>query len=1323
MKSNKRKKAKKNQVSCIVSQGNSERYNSLLAIYHQGKVEEARSGLESYILDYPNDPDGWNLLGLVHRKRLAYDEAVSCLEKALSLNERNVLYWNNLGSIYKDRGDYDRALEVFQQALSRNPNHADILYNVGLLHHSRGEYDLARDWYRKSLAIRPDFAMAQGNLVSLDKEQGRIEEALRGYRSIIDTNPMDHHQWSNYLLVSNYLETLTPEDLFSRHVEFGTTYEKAFSPLAPADSQEPILRRRIRIGFVSADFRTHSVAFFLMPFLVGYDRKRFEVFCYSNGKTVDETTQKMQALVDHWRNIMPLSDEDAARTIQADRIDILVDLAGHSGYNRLPVFALKPAPVQVTWLGYPNTTGLTRIDYRLTDAWVDPPGDPDRLHTERLVRLPDGFLCYQAPSDCPEVSDLPAAQTGRITFGSFNNHVKITSYTIRLWSRILHAVHNSRLVLKSSVKQDTSRMDAIMKDFLAQGIEPERITFLEYLPLKEHFAAYHGIDIALDTFPYNGTTTTCEALYMGVPVAALSGNSHAGRVSAGILTQIGLVDWVATDEEALVKLVVEKASHIEGLQNLRMQLRQKMQTSTLMDRQRFVRNLQQAFEEMWERWCRKQLETVKKSIVWIGADQAEDRDFLAKWVRRILTQANRGTEIGCIEDRDAFLEVFQRAKQDKDPSNRPYWMYGAMALSELDTCLAEGTAIGIYVYSDNPYPKIGSEASYADPRFPTESNGMGKPFSMVARSLLSTETRKIPSTGLMVISKKDLLEDPLRWMYAMASRLSISLEETAMKRIADECRTAIVEADTVLTKISEEKKGLGPMNLKQSDQDLRFSHLDGGAPQVDIEDSSLNRIDMGNRMHDLGHVQTIGMAQQEEDVLCVSLEGGLTMILPKTDGYPTSGWMLLERKLRKEEREFLKKWMTSGMYGVDIGAGYGPAALFAASLFGLEGGIWTFEKDPARLACLFRSSAVNRLYTLHLVKARVSDRTEERRRSFDGWAETQTLALDDARLRYDMPQIDWVRIDAAEDTLRAFEGGRRFFTENSPLIQVVFGTGGDLIAEVIQWAEENGYDTYRLIPMLACLVPCRNLSEIEVTQPSLYFCKPDRAAKLSTMGALVRQEIDIRAGGASDPTLWLEHVRSFPYAIRLLKNWESYIMEHLRNPAWRVHQEAMSSYAIANMTSLSLDERWRTLMRAQLLLTDLVAKEASFSRLQTMARISMDMGLYSRASAILNYLVQMMEGSSELSIDEPFLCPSKRLESVDPNMEIGSWCLASIVETLENANTLTDETDDTQSLGRIDILKSTPFFDDRLEERRVWIERKQCMKWIDESLNLGGLNG
>lgn len=594
---------------------------------------------------------------------------------------------------------------------------------------------------------------------------------------------------------------------------------------------------------------------------------------------------------------------------------------------------------------------------------------------------------------------------------------------------------------------------------------------------------------------------------------------------------------------------------------------------------------------------------------------------------------------------------------------------------------------------------------------------------MVAGDLQKTETGKIPSTGLMLISKEDLLEDPPRWIHAVTSRLSISLEETEVKQIAEECRTTITKADTAAPKVSEQK-GLEPMNLKRSHQDLWLNRLDGDTPTMGIEDFSLNRIEVGKRTVGLDPVRVIDRSPQEEgDLVRVSLDDSLSMSLPKSDGYPTSGWMLLERKLPKEERDFLKRWMNAGMYGVDVGAGYGPAALLGASLFGSEGGLWAFEKDPEHLACLFQSTAFNRLCSLHLVKARVSDRTEERKQCVDRWAETQCLALDDAWLRYDMPQIDWVRIDAAEDTLRVFDGGRRFFTENSPLIQVVFGTGGDLIAEVIQWAEENGYDTYRLIPMLKCLVPCRNLSEIEVTQPDLYFCKPDRAAKLSAMGALVRQEIDVRAGGASDPTLWLEHVRSFPYAIRLLKNWEGYIMENLRNPAWRVHQEAMSSYAIATMTSVSLEERWRTLMRAQLLLTDLVAKEASFSRLQTMARISMDMGLYSRASAILNYLVQMMEGNSELSIDEPFLCPSKRLESVDPNMEIGSWCLASIVETLENAKTLTDETDDTQSLGRIDILKSTPFFDVRLEERRAWIERKQCMKWIDESLNLGSLNG
>ncbi len=1292
------------------------RYQRLLEGYHRGQIDELLTELQDYVQCNPKDPDGWNLLGLVHRKRLAYEDAVVCLEKAVALSPKNVLYLNNLGSIHKDRGALDQALDVFEKAIALNANDADIYYNVGLLHHSRGDYDLARHWYQKSLAIRPDFRMAQGNLVSLDKEQGKIDEALTGYRRLIEINPLDAPQWSNYLLVSHYKEDLTAEELFARHVEYGTTFESAIPSLPFPDTLDWVIRRRIRVGFVSADFRTHSVAFFLMPFLVFYDRNRFEVFLYSNGKTLDETSEKMKALADHWRNILPLSDDDAARAIQEDRIDILIDLSGHSGYNRLPIFVRKPAPIQVTWLGYPDTTGLTRIDYRISDAWTDPPGETDPLNTELLYRLPNGFLCYQAPSDCPEVSDLPMIQTGSVTFGSFNNHVKITTHTVRIWSRILQAVPGSRLVLKSSVKQDKCRIEQLRTCFASYGIDPERIIFLEFLPLTEHFRAYHQIDIALDTFPYNGTTTTCEALYMGVPVATMRGNCHAARVSAGILTRIGLNDWIASDEDELIRLVVSKAADIDGLRNLRNNLRRIMAESILMNRELFVKDLQEAFEAMWAQRCDQQMAERRASIVWIHAENQDMLNFLTGILRGIFKGVHRGTEIGTIADRQAFERFVMQALQEQQADRKPYWAGSLAYFDEMDSLAMDGTALSIGVVGTpipDTLPKSGSIGRQSM-IFPPPLAEKPSFTHRLANRLQEDAKNAIPSASSMVFAWKDWAEHPARMVRMMAARLCIDLAEEDVKRILSECPVPKGVNDAM----EQKQKGSQPMHPYRwisSNEDPATS-LERLAS--DWESGAPNTVGF----HPLGIMQGqqfTGWPEDDRgDIFDVAIDTNLSMTLPKESESEASGRLLLERTLCDAEITFWKKWIEPGCNGIDVGAGYGQTTLLLASLAGEVGGVWSFETDPERFVCMHHSIQNNGLYGIRLVHAKVSDRTDSLRdRPSPLWQSPPLVALDDVSLRFRLPAIDWVRIDAGEDILRVMEGGRRFFRDHSPLIQVHFGVAvGQGTAEMINWAQENGYETYRLVPMLECLVPCRSLSEIEATQKSLFFCKPDRSVRLTTKGVLIRQDVDTQAGGLSDPTLWLEHVRHFPYAVRLLRNWESYIMENLRNPAWRVHQEAMSSYAIARMKNLSMEERWRSLLRAQLLLTDLVAKEASFARLQTMARVSMDMGLYQRATTILEYMVRMMETDTTLSIDEPFLCPCNRLESIDPKEEIGGWCLASILEAIENARTQIGEPDEKQSMERIDILRTTPFLDERLAERKAWFEKKQCLNLIDHTM-------
>ena len=399
----------------------------------------------------------------------------------------------------------------------------------------------------------------------------------------------------------NYISSGCPLFIFEQHLEFerqfgGLQTEPLFSPRSSL-----LTKKRLRIGYVSGDFRKHSVAYFFEPLLQHHNSNVFETFCYYNNSSIDEMTKSLIAASDHWRPIAGISDTDVADLIRNDKIDILVDLSGHTSKNRLLVFARKPAPIQVAWLGYPNTTGLSAIDYRFTDIIADPIGKADELHSESLVRLANGFQCYKGNKAVHLNSELPFKRQGHITFGSFNNLTKVTPEVIKVWSHILHEVPKSSLVLKA--KQLKYNPSQYLDFFKQDGITEDRITLLGRMPsMNDHLELYNKVDICLDPFPYNGATTTCEALWMGVPVITLLGDRHVGRVGASILTNIGLTNFIAQDIDGYILLAVEIAAKTNYLQDIREGLRDKMQRAPLCDGRSFASDVESAYQEMWYRY-------------------------------------------------------------------------------------------------------------------------------------------------------------------------------------------------------------------------------------------------------------------------------------------------------------------------------------------------------------------------------------------------------------------------------------------------------------------------------------------------------------------------------------------------------------------------------------------------------------------------------------------------------------------------------------------------------------------------------------------------
>jgi predicted O-linked N-acetylglucosamine transferase (SPINDLY family) len=345
------------------------------------------------------------------------------------------------------------------------------------------------------------------------------------------------------------------------------------------------------------------VAYFIEPILAHHDPDRFEIYCYAQVGRGDVMTERLQALAGHWRRTLGMSDAELAAQVRADGIDILVDLAGHTANSRLTAFTSRPAPVQIGYLGYPNTICSPAIAYRLTDAWADPPGQ-EQFHCEELIRLPRGFLCYAPSPDAPAVTPPPSLTNGHITFGSFNNLAKINTGVVALWARLLQAEPTARLVIKNGSLRDPATRERYHALFQQHGIARARVDLAAWTPaMRDHLAAHAGIDIGLDTFPYNGTTTTCEALWMGVPVVALAGDRHASRVGVSLLTRLGLTELIAETLEHYIRVAQYLSANPARLSELRHGLRARIQASTLCDGAAFTRELEDTYRELWRRWC------------------------------------------------------------------------------------------------------------------------------------------------------------------------------------------------------------------------------------------------------------------------------------------------------------------------------------------------------------------------------------------------------------------------------------------------------------------------------------------------------------------------------------------------------------------------------------------------------------------------------------------------------------------------------------------------------------------------------------------------
>jgi predicted O-linked N-acetylglucosamine transferase (SPINDLY family) len=542
-----------------------------------------------------------NQTGLLCHRQGKLDEADRLIRAAIAVNASSPPYHANLGAVLLAQGRPADAVESFRRAIALNPGDAMAQYNLGVALRQLNRLDEAIDAYQQAVNLKPDDARALNNLASSLRAQGRVAEAVACFKKCLEVSPTAESH-SNLLYAMWFDPGSSPADIFAEHARWAQRWAAPLAPeirttravgFASAIDRNP--DRRLRIGYVSPDFRQHVIALFMQPILHHRDHAAFEVFCYADVPDPDFMTARLKADADTWIQTTGLSDADLAQRIRADRIDILVDLTAHMARNRMLTFARKPSPVQVSYLAYAGTTGLPAMDFRLSDVHLDPPGVPT-LGPERVIRLPETYWCYQPQIDLPGVSTRPAAGA-QILFACYNACAKINPPVIALWSRILRQLPQSRIRL--IVGGGELGNAHLKQSFAEHGIAPERIELHDKTRYESYFPLYHDADIALDPFPYNGGTTTLDALYMGLPVVTLAGSSGMSRAGVSILCNAGLPDLIAPSPDDYVRLAVDLAKDAPRLADLRRTLRQRLIRSPLMDAPRFARRLESAYRTMW----------------------------------------------------------------------------------------------------------------------------------------------------------------------------------------------------------------------------------------------------------------------------------------------------------------------------------------------------------------------------------------------------------------------------------------------------------------------------------------------------------------------------------------------------------------------------------------------------------------------------------------------------------------------------------------------------------------------------------------------------
>ena len=575
-----------------------------LHLHERGRHRETEALCRRVLEREPDDVDALNFLAAALLSLGEGRAGTAYLRRAAELT-RSATAWARLGAVLAATGDADGAIAGYERALALEPTLADASLALAGLLKATGRYDAAEACCRGALAAGGKSAAVEQILASVLFEQGRVDEALGAIRSALALDDRDAGAHSALLRMLNYADGQEPLAVAREHRAWGEKHARGLERSAPPHHNPRAPSRKLRIGYVSPYFRKHAVTFFLETVIEHHDRDRFELILYADVVQPDEYSARLQAHGAAWRATAGLSDEALAKLVRGDAVDILVDLSGHTPGNRLLAFARRPAPVQATWNGYPNTTGMQAMDYRITDAHCDPPGETEHLHSEALLRLRPIYMAWRPPADAPEPGPPPSLASGRTTFGSFNSCYKLTPCLVAMWARILARVPESRLLLLTiDGAEARERLQCL---FARHGVDAQRLDIRPRVSHADFLATHREVDIALDAFPYHGTTTTCFSLWMGLPVVTLAGRVHASRVGVTLLENLGMPQWIARDADDYVEIAARLAADRPHLARTRAALRGMLGQSPIADGRTCARSLETAYRSMWAQRCGRTL--------------------------------------------------------------------------------------------------------------------------------------------------------------------------------------------------------------------------------------------------------------------------------------------------------------------------------------------------------------------------------------------------------------------------------------------------------------------------------------------------------------------------------------------------------------------------------------------------------------------------------------------------------------------------------------------------------------------------------------------